>query len=202
MERFDTHLRHSDIPGVPVFVNRRYLFIVDCDRRIEWDVAQELAAAMTGQIWGKYDSDEDIPRAVLTWSQRVLQKHTQECSWIEEALAEAYDEEGSPSFYLITETPGWIGDGHGKNYRVDQAPPLTSMLAGHPWYAYQSLGLWWVRVLSAEEQRFLCQQARAYATLSARIAIEGFRFVQREITETCLVSRDPEGAERADPPRR
>jgi hypothetical protein len=48
----------------------------------------------------------------------------------------------------------------------------------------QSLGLWW---------------GRAYATLSGRIAIEGFRFVQRETTETCLASRDPEGAEHTGP---
>jgi hypothetical protein len=202
MESFNTHLRHSDIPGEPVLVNRLFLFIVDCDRRIEWDVAEELAAAMTGQIRGTYNCDEDIPRAVLRWSRRVQQKHHQECAWIAEALADMFDEEGSPSFFLTVETPGWIGDGRGKCFRIDQAPPLSSMLAEHPWYAYQSLGLWWTRALSAEEQRFLCQQARAYATLSGRIAIEGSRFVQRETTETCLVSRDPEGAERTGPPWR
>lgn len=176
--------------GASALVDRLYWFIIDTDRPAH-PFHRELAAYVVGAtpLWGKNLDEAEASQFLELLARGARQAAVPNLDWTEEAVAHLPTEDGIRTPVSCVATPGWVLDGVGQAYRVDQVPSSVEVRLS----AIQSVAISFERPLTPAEIQQLQQRAQAFvqSTLyqrrddGASVVITGYRLVESVTVDTC-----------------
>jgi hypothetical protein len=176
--------------GATALVDRVSWFIIDTDQPAH-PFHRELAAYVVGAtpLWGSNLDEADASPYLELLARGARQAAAPDLDWTEEAVAHLPTEDGIRTPVRCAATPGWVLDGVGHAYRVDQIPPGAEARLS----SFQSVAISFERPLTAAEVKQLQERAQAFvrSTLYQRgdggapVVITGFRLVESATVDTC-----------------
>ena len=169
---------------------RAYWLIIDTDQHA-YPFHRELCAYVVGAtpLWGK-NLDEAAAQQFLDLIARgAVRAVAPDLDWTEEAVAHLPTEDGIRTPVTCVATPGWVLDGAGQPYRVDEVPPGVEARLS----SYQSVAISFERPLTWAEVQQLQERAQAFVQSDlyqrreggAPIMILGYRLVESLTVEIC-----------------
>jgi len=167
-----------------------YWFIVDTNQPA-YPFHRELAAYVVGAtpLWGKNSDEAAAGQFLELLARGAMRAAAPALDWTEEAVAHLPTEDGIRTPVTCVPTPGWVLDGVGQAYRVDQvAPSVEARLS-----SFQSVAISFERPLTSAEVQQLQERAQAFVQSTmyqrseggAPAAITGYRLVESVTVDTC-----------------
>ena len=167
-----------------------YWLIIDTDQPV-YPFHRELAAYVVGAtpLWGKHLDEAEASQFLELLARGAIRAAAPNLDWAEEAVAHLPTEDGIRTPVTCVPTPGWVLDGAGQAYRVDQvAPSVEARLS-----SFQSVAISFERPLTSAEVQQLQERAQAFVQSTmyqrrddgAPVAITGYRLVESVTVDTC-----------------
>ena len=91
-----------------------------------------------------------------------------------ELMVQEMDEDGCARPVTIVATPGWFNDGDGREFR-DEGQEIEGVTK---WPSYQSVGMFFERRLTSDEEALVKRRVAAFAELN-NITVTGYRWLEK-----------------------
>jgi hypothetical protein len=167
-----------------------YWFIVDTDQPA-YPFHRELAAYVVGAtpLWGQNLDEAAAGQFLELLARGAIRAAAPDLDWTQEAVAHLPTEDGIRTPVTCVPTPGWMHDGAGQAYRVDQVPPGVEARLS----SFQSVAISFERPLTSAEVQQLQERAQAFVQSTmyqrseggAPVVITGYRLVESVTVDTC-----------------